>query len=208
MKNLSLSQQYLLLTMNRQGKISSLNYYVGMCLVMAGLLDLQSAGVVELKQKEIIILTDDLPEELAYLDCLLDKIITLKKKRIDKLAVAYGGTFFEKDLKQLVAQVRSSLIMLDEVKVMSDTSYLAKESIIAKMVARLENLNQLDYDGLKLAILLKKSSYLKQYIEKEERKKLEAKIKEAKKDPVSQQTQTMISQLDWLVGSLVVITSV
>ena len=208
MKNLSLSQQYLLLTMNRQGKISSLNYYVGMCLVMAGLLDLQSAGVVELKRKEIIILTDDLPEELAYLDCLLDKIITLKKKRIDKLAVAYGGTFFEKDLKQLVAQVRSSLIMLDEVKVMSDTSYLAKESIIAKMVARLENLNQLDYDGLKLAILLKKSSYLKQYIEKEERKKLEAKIKEAKKDPVSQQTQTMISQLDWLVGSLVVITSV
>lgn len=208
MKNLSLSQQYLLLTMNRQGKISSLNYYVGMCLVMAGLLDLQSAGVVELKQKEIIILTDDLPEELAYLDCLLDKIITLKKKRIDKLAVAYGGTFFEKDLKQLVAQVRGSLIMLDEVKVMSDTSYLAKESTIAKMVARLENLNQLDYDGLKLAILLKKSSYLKQYIEKEERKKLEAKIKEAKKDPVSQQTQTMISQLDWLVGSLVVITSV
>lgn len=208
MKNLSLSQQYLLLTMNRQGKISSLNYYVGMCLVMAGLLDLQSAGVIELKQKEIIILTDDLPEELAYLDCLLDKIITLKKKRIDKLAVAYGGTFFEKDLKQLVAQVRGSLIMLDEVKVMSDTSYLAKESTIAKMVARLENLNQLDYDGLKLAILLKKSSYLKQYIEKEERKKLEAKIKEAKKDPVSQQTQTMISQLDWLVGSLVVITSV
>lgn len=208
MKNLSLSQQYLLLTMNRQGKISSLNYYVGMCLVMAGLLDLQSAGVVELKQKEIIILTDDLPEELAYLDCLLDKIITLKKKRIDNLAVAYGGTFFEKDLKQLVAQVRGSLIMLDEVKVMSDTSYLAKESTIAKMVARLENLNQLDYDGLKLAILLKKSSYLKQYIEKEERKKLEAKIKEAKKDPVSQQTQTMISQLDWLVGSLVVITSV
>ncbi|MDU5334866.1 GPP34 family phosphoprotein [Enterococcus sp.] len=208
MKNLSLSQQYLLLTMNRQGKISSLNYYVGMCLVMAGLLDLKSAGVVELEQKEIIILSDDLPEELAYLDCLLDKIITLKKKRIDKLAVAYGGTFFEKDLKQLVAQVRGSLIILDEVKVMSDTSYLAKESTVAKMVARLENLNQLDYDGLKLAILLKKSSYLKQYIEKEERKKLEAKIKEEKKDPVSQQTQTMISQLDWLVGSLVVITSV
>lgn len=208
MKDLSLSQQYLLLTMNRQGKISSLNYYVGMCLVMAGLLDLQSAGVIELKQKEIIILTDDLPEELAYLDCLLDKIITLKKKRIDKLAVAYGGTFFEKDLKQLVAHVRGSLITLDEVNVMSDTSYLAKESTIAKMVARLENLNQLDYDGLKLAILLKKSSYLKQYIEKEERKKLEAKIKEAKKDSVSQQTQTMISQLDWLVGSLVVITSV
>ena len=35
MNNLSLSQQYLLFTMNRQGKISSLNYYVGMCLVMA-----------------------------------------------------------------------------------------------------------------------------------------------------------------------------
>lgn len=208
MKNLSLSQQYLLLTMNRQGKISSLNYYVGMCLVMAGLLDLQSASVVELDQKEIIILTDELPDELAYLDCLLNKIMTLKKKRIDKLAVAYGGTFFEKDLKQLVAQIRSSLIEIDEVSVMSDTSYLAKENTIAKLVARLENLNQLDYDGLKLAILLKKSSYLKQYIEKEERKKLEVKIKEAKKDPVSQQTQTMISQLDWLVGSLVVIANV
>lgn len=208
MKNLSLSQQYLLLTMNRQGKISSLNYYVGMCLVMAGLLDLQSASVVELNQKEIIILTDELPDELAYLNCLLDKIMTLKKKRIDKLAVAYGGTFFEKDLKQLVAQIRRSLIELNEVSVINDTSYLAKENTIVKLVARLENLNQLDYDGLKLAILLKKSSYLKQYIEKEDRKKLEAKIKAAKKDPVSQQTQTMISQLDWLVGSLVVITSV
>ncbi|MGL9728398.1 GPP34 family phosphoprotein [Enterococcus sp. DIV0756] len=208
MKNLSLSQQYLLLTMNRQGKISSLNYYVGMCLVMAGLLDLQSASVVELNQKEIIILTDELPDELAYLNCLLDKIMILKKKRIDKLAVAYGGTFFEKDLKQLVAQIRRSLIELNEVSVINDTSYLAKENTIVKLVARLENLNQLDYDGLKLAILLKKSSYLKQYIEKEDRKKLEAKIKAAKKDPVSQQTQTMISQLDWLVGSLVIITSV
>lgn len=175
---------------------------------MAGLLDLQSASVVELNQKEIIILTDELPDELAYLNCLLDKIMTLKKKRIDKLAVAYGGTFFEKDLKQLVAQIRRSLIELNEVSVINDTSYLAKENTIVKLVARLENLNQLDYDGLKLAILLKKSSYLKQYIEKEDRKKLEAKIKAAKKDPVSQQTQTMISQLDWLVGSLVVITSV
>ncbi|MFQ7236462.1 MAG: hypothetical protein ACLRPU_16430, partial [Enterococcus hulanensis] len=180
MKNLNLSQQYLLFTMNRNGKISSINYYVGMCLVMAGLLDLQEAQVIELDQKEIIILTDQLPDELEYLNCLFEKITQLKKKRIDKLATAYGATFFEKDLKLLVAQTRNSLINLREITVETDgntLSYLAKEKTIAQLVARLENLNQLDHDGLKLAILLKKSSYLKKYIEKPERKMLEAKIK-------------------------------
>lgn len=211
MKNLNLSQQYLLFTMNRNGKISSINYYVGMCLVMAGLLDLQEAQVIELEQKEIIILTDQLPEELEYLNCLFDKITQLKKKRIDKLATAYGATFFEKDLKLLVAQTRNSLIDLREITVETDgntLSYLAKEKTIAQLVARLENLNCLDYDGLKLAILLKKSSYLKKYIEKPERKMLEAKIKEVKSDPVAKQTQVMISQLDWLMGAMVAITAV
>ncbi|SET02872.1 Golgi phosphoprotein 3 (GPP34) [Enterococcus malodoratus] len=207
MKNLSLSQQYLLFTMNRQGKISSVNYYVGMCLVMAGLLDLQAAGVIELEQKEIIVLTDELPAELEYLNCLLNKIMQLKKKGIEKIANAYGATFFEKDLKQLVAQIRGSLIQLREIRVEGTTSYLAKENTIAKLVARLENLNALDNDGLTLAILLKKSSYLKKYIDKEDRKELEAKIKAAKNDPVSKQTQLMISQLDWLVGALVVVTA-
>lgn len=211
MKNLSLSQQYLLFTMNRNGKISSINYYVGMCLVMAGLLDLQEAQVIELDQKEIIILSDQLPEELEYLDCLFDKITQMKKKRIDKLAVAYGTTFFEKDLKLLVAQTRNSLIDLREITVETDgntLSYLAKEKTIAQLVARLENLNQLDHDGLKLAILLKKSSYLKKYIEKPERKMLERKIKDVKHDPVAKQTQVMISQLDWLMGAMVAITAV
>ncbi|MBO0456378.1 GPP34 family phosphoprotein [Enterococcus hulanensis] len=211
MKNLNLSQQYLLFTMNRNGKISSINYYVGMCLVMAGLLDLQEAQVIELDQKEIIILTDQLPEELEYLNCLFEKITQLKKKRIDKLATAYGATFFEKDLKLLVAQTRNSLIDLREITVETDgntLSYLAKEKTIAQIVARLENLNQLDHDGLKLAILLKKSSYLKKYIEKPERKMLEAKIKEVKSDPVAKQTQVMISQLDWLMGAMVAITAV
>lgn len=211
MKNLNLSQQYLLFTMNRNGKISSINYYVGMCLVMAGLLDLQEAQVIELDQKEIIILTDQLPDELEYLNCLFEKITQLKKKRIDKLATAYGATFFEKDLKLLVAQTRNSLIDLREITVETDgntLSYLAKEKTIAQIVARLENLNQLDHDGLKLAILLKKSSYLKKYIEKPERKMLEAKIKEVKSDPVAKQTQVMISQLDWLMGAMVAITAV
>ena len=211
MKNLNLSQQYLLFTMNRNGKISSINYYVGMCLVMAGLLDLQEAQVIELDQKEIIILTDQMPEELEYLNCLFEKITQLKKKRIDKLATAYGATFFEKDLKLLVAQTRNSLIDLREITVETDgntLSYLAKEKTIAQIVARLENLNQLDHDGLKLAILLKKSSYLKKYIEKPERKMLEAKIKEVKSDPVAKQTQVMISQLDWLMGAMVAITAV
>ena len=194
MKNLNLSQQYLLFTMNRNGKISSINYYVGMCLVMAGLLDLQEAQVIELDQKEIIILTDQMPEELEYLNCLFEKITQLKKKRIDKLATAYGATFFEKDLKLLVAQTRNSLIDLREITVETDgntLSYLAKEKTIAQLVARLENLNCLDYDGLKLAILLKKSSYLKKYIEKPERKMLERKIKDVKHDPVAKQTQVM-----------------
>jgi len=211
MKNLNLSQQYLLFTMNRNGKISSINYYVGMCLVMAGLLDLQEAQVIELDQKEIIILTDQLPEELEYLNCLFEKITQLKKKRIDKLATAYGATFFEKDLKLLVAQTRNSLIDLREITVETDgntLSYLAKEKTIAQLVARLENLNCLDYDGLKLAILLKKSSYLKKYIEKPERKMLERKIKDVKHDPVAKQTQVMISQLDWLMGAMVAITAV
>ncbi|MDT2658344.1 hypothetical protein P7E02_00605 [Enterococcus hulanensis] len=211
MKNLNLSQQYLLFTMNRNGKISSINYYVGMCLVMAGLLDLQEAQVIELDQKEIIILSDQLPEELEYLNCLFEKITQLKKKRIDKLATAYGATFFEKDLKLLVAQTRNSLIDLREITVETDgntLSYLAKEKTIAQLVARLENLNCLDYDGLKLAILLKKSSYLKKYIEKPERKMLERKIKDVKHDPVAKQTQVMISQLDWLMGATVAITAV
>ncbi|MGJ0914435.1 GPP34 family phosphoprotein [Enterococcus avium] len=182
MNNLSLSQQYLLFTMNRQGKISSLNYYVGMCLVMAGLLDLQKANVLELNNKEVILLSNELPEDLQYLDCLLEKITGLKKKRIEAIANAYGTTFFEKDIKQLVSQIRDSLIEAEEVSIKKIRMHLP--------------------------ILLKKSSILKKYIEKENRKILEAKIREAKNEPVSKQTNTMISQLDWLVGAMATITIV
>jgi hypothetical protein len=87
-------------------------------------------------------------------------------------------------------------------------AYIAKEETVAKLVFRLENMNPLDRDGLTLAILLKKSSILKKYIEKENRKILEAKIREAKNEPVSKQTNTMISQLDWLVGAMATITIV
>ena len=211
MNNLSLSQQYLLFTMNRQGKNSSLNYYVGMCLVMAGLLDLQKANVLELNNKEVILLSNELPEDLQYLDCLLEKITGLKKKRIEAIANAYGTTFFEKDIKQLVSQIRDSLIEAEEVsikKISHSLAYIAKEETVAKLVFRLENMNPLDRDGLTLAILLKKSSILKKYIEKEKRKILEAKIREAKNEPVSKQTNTMISQLDWLVGTMATITIV
>lgn len=211
MHNLSLSQQYLLFTMNRQGKISSVNYYVGMCLVMASLLDLQKADVIKLENKEVIILSDELPEDLQYLDCLLEKIMGLKKKRIEAIANAYGMTFFEKDIKQLVSQIRSSLIEAEEVsikKVSHSLAYIAKEETIAKLVSRLENLNQLDHDGLALAILLKKSSILKKYVEKESRKILEVKIKEVKNEPISRQTHLMVSQLDWLVGAMAAITIV
>lgn len=209
MKNLSLSQQFLLFTMNRQGKISSLNHNVGMCLVMAGLLDLKEIHVIDLAQKEIILLTNELPEDLDYLDCLMDKIIHLKKKRIDKLAIEYGGTFFERDLKQLVSQIRDSLIDRKEIIIETDgkaLAYLAKERTIAQLVARLENLNELDCGGLTLAILLKKATYLKKYLDKPERKELEVKIKKAKQDPITKQTQIMISQLYWLVGSLVAVS--
>ena len=158
MNNLSLSQQYLLFTMNRQGKISSLNYYVGMCLVMAGLLDLQKANVLELNNKEVILLSNELPEDLQYLDCLLEKITGLKKKRIEAIANAYGTTFFEKDIKQLVSQIRDSLIEAEEVSIKKDShalAYIAKEETVAKLVFRLENMNPLDRDGLTLAIFLK-----------------------------------------------------
>ena len=171
----------------------------------------QKANVLELNNKEVILLSNELPEDLQYLDCLLEKITGLKKKRIEAIANAYGTTFFEKDIKQLVSQIRDSLIEAEEVSIKKDShalAYIAKEETVAKLVFRLENMNPLDRDGLTLAILLKKSSILKKYIEKENRKILEAKIREAKNEPVSKQTNTMISQLDWLVGAMATITIV
>ena len=141
----------------------------------------------------------------------MEKITGLKKKRIEAIANAYGTTFFEKDIKQLVSQIRDSLIEAEEVSIKKDShalAYIAKEETVAKLVFRLKNMNPLDHDGLTLAILLKKSSILKKYIEKENRKILEAKIREAKNEPVSKQTNTMISQLDWLVGAMATITIV
>lgn len=70
MNDLSISQAYLLCTLNKNGKFPALSAEVPMCFLASAVMDLVISESAVLEDKKKICITGELKEEYAYLESL------------------------------------------------------------------------------------------------------------------------------------------
>lgn len=110
MKDMTLSQEYLICAVNEKGKIGSMNIEKVVCLLAAGLLELQLAECITMDQKAATV-TAPLPQEKEYLRSLYDDIASGKggSIKMDKLLESYTYSLSSKQVRALMGGIGGEL---------------------------------------------------------------------------------------------------
>ncbi|GCF95892.1 hypothetical protein NRIC_37830 [Enterococcus florum] len=212
MKRSTFTEQYFLLTMNRKGKINSLDTRSRVCLVMAALLDLQEADLIELHKKEIQLKQRFLPEELTFLKSVAERLSAYKRPTLDNVANTYAAAALDREINQLMTDIRIELIQKGVVHADSihenSSAYLVDERVIEGLVAALSQ--QLFFPNdqrlLILLFLLQKTGQLKHYFTAGERKQAKQMLQLLKNSNEAKQTQRMLDQIDRMYMAVYALT--
>ena len=116
MKDLSITQEYMLCAMNEKGKISGFDTNKLVCMVASGLLELQMADCIQLEKKKVMV-TNSLPENKAYLHPLYDFINQGRPVKVEKIIEEYNYSFSDKKLKDFMGAVGDSLADIGRVSI-------------------------------------------------------------------------------------------
>lgn len=190
MKDLSITQEYMVCTVNGKGALSSSNQKAVACLIVSGLLDMQLAKCISLNDKKVNVCAE-LSEHLAYLKPLYDVINQEKTMKVEKVVEAYTIAFTDKKLYELVDAIMESLKEADVVEPAKagvlgnkDNYVPRKETItgvIEKIRAELLEDGEISEDVIALTALMDEAGNLKDYFSKYEQKELKNKIEAIKK---------------------------
>ena len=115
MKDLSITQEYLICAVNSKGKISGFGSEKLICLIASGLLELQLEGCIKIDKKKVTVM-NNLPEERLYLKPLYDFVNQQKPVKLEKVLEAYNYSFKDRGY-ELVNSIGASLKDLDLVEV-------------------------------------------------------------------------------------------
>lgn len=115
MKDLSITQEYLICTVNDKGALPSFNQNAAVCLILSGMLEMQLEKCIELKDKEVIV-CGELPERMAYLKPLYDAINQGKPVKAEKIVETYTFSFTNKKLNKLMEALINGLKEADVVE--------------------------------------------------------------------------------------------
>lgn len=206
MRDLSITQEYMICTVNNKGALPAANPKVGVCLVVAGLLELQLENCISMDDK--VTVCAELPEHMSYLRPLYDVIRQGKPMKAQKILEAYVSSFTTKKLNMLLDALTESLKaagVVDPVKAGlfgNKEGYAPKKEVITgiieKIRAELLEDGELSEDVLALTVLLDKSGQIKEYFSKFEQKELKGKLDAIRKS----KTGTTVKDLIWYIDSL------
>ena len=116
MKDLTLSQEYLICAVNEKGTLGAFSTEKQVCLVAAALLELQLAGCVALEKKTVTV-TAPLPAEQAHLAPLYHYLTGGgRARKLEKLLEDYNYSVTDTRLNDLVGAIGSSLAALELVR--------------------------------------------------------------------------------------------
>ena len=108
MKDLAITQEYLICAVNSKGKISGFSTEKLVCLIASGLLELQLEDCIKIDKKRVTV-TNDLPDEKLYLKPLYDFVNQQKPVKLEKILAAYTYSFTDKNLHELIDSIGASL---------------------------------------------------------------------------------------------------
>ena len=139
MKNLSITQEYILCTVNEKGSLASYNQNAVACLIVSGLLELQLANCISLNDKKVHVCTT-LPEHLSYLKPLYNIINQEKPMKAERVVETYTIAFTNQKLYELLDALMESLRKADAVEPVKTGLFSKKDSYAPKRGCRIKKI--------------------------------------------------------------------
>lgn len=215
MKNLSISQSYLLCALNEKGKLPTLSAEIPLCLVAGGLMDLLNAGCIVIEKKKLKV-TEELNKENQYLESLYLFIKKSPNITLEKLALEYGFAINSNKLKKIFEDVGESLVEKQCVTSKkgglfgNSSCFVPNPKEVDHMVQAiraefLEN-GDLSEEIITLTSLLEKSGQIKRYFSKYEKKQLKERIEEIKKESTNQIVKEMLDSITTMIAVIAAIS--
>ena len=213
MKDLSITQEYLICAVNSKGKISGFGSEKLICLIASGLLELQLEGCIKIDKKKVTVM-NNLPEERLYLKPLYDFVNQQKPVKLEKVLEAYNYSFKDRGY-ELVNSIGASLKDLDLVEVTcagifgNKNAYIPNSNAVHYVVdmIRAEFLEDVEVteDIASLIILLDKSKVLKTYFSEYEQKEIKKKLKEITNSDTGKSIKDIVNTVEYMITMMSVL---
>lgn len=207
MKDLSITQEYLICAVNSKGKISGFGSEKLICLIASGLLELQLEGCIKIDKKKVTVM-NNLPEERLYLKPLYDFVNQQKPVKLEKILEAYNYSFKDRGY-ELVNTIGASLKDIGLVEVTrtgifgNKNAYIPNANAVHYVVdmIRAEFLEDVEVteDIASLIILLDKSKLLKIYFSEYEQKEIKKKLKEITNSDTGKSIKDIVNTVEYMI---------
>lgn len=209
MQDMTITQEYLLCTLNEKGRISGYNLEGYVCLVASGLLELMLEHIIKIEGKKITVL-NELPSEKQYLSKLYDRVSGQKTMSITKIAEEYIYQLGDKRINEFIDDIADTLTKAGAVtegrggamgkKRLYFPNTKSVGLIIDKLRSELLEDGEVSDETAVLVILLERSNGLKTYFSKYEQKEIKQKMKELLKTPAGSIVKEMADYINTLVA--------
>lgn len=217
MKNLSLTQQYLLCVLNKNGKLPAFGLEKTLCLSAAGVLELLMEDALSFDGKKLTV-KSALPEEKAYLRPVYQAVERKQPVKFESSVEYFSLDFTDKHMNELIDSIGASLAKKGCVQREEKSGlfggkdlYIPNEAdvdaVVQSIRAELLEDGELSEDVVALTMLLHKSGDLKQYFSAYEKKDLKKRLKEIKNDPQNEMVQKTVEYIDSLLCLVIVAIS-
>lgn len=216
MKDLTLSQEYLLCTLTEKGRLPAMNTAAQVCLTAGALLELQMAGCAALEGKKVSV-TAPLPPQEAPLRTLYDFLDRPKALSLEKLVEEFHYTFTDSRLSALVDGVGGELVRAGAAAeekgglLGGKTCYVpqraAVDGVIEKLRAEILEDGEATEDAAALASLLDAAGTLKNYFSKYEQKQIKEKLRAITQAPAGAMVRRMVEALENMIAVMTVIVA-
>lgn len=217
MKNLSLTQQYLLCVLNKNGKLPAFGLEKTLCLSAVGVLELLMEDALSFDGKKLTV-KSALPEEKAYLRPVYQAVERKQPVKFESIVEYFSLDFTDKHMNELIDSIGASLAKKGCVQREEKSGlfggkdlYIPNEAdvdaVVQSIRAELLEDGELSEDVVALTMLLNKSGDLKQYFSAYEKKDLKKRLKEIKNDPQNEMVQKAVDYIDSMLCLVVVAIS-
>lgn len=217
MRDLSITQEYLICTLNKKGALPSTNPKASVCMIIGGLLEMQMEKCISMEDKKVIV-SAELPEHMSYLKPLYDVINQKKPMKAQKVVETYYASFTSKKLNMLLDALLDELKSADAGESVKTGLLGSKEafapkkeaviSVIEKIRAELLEDGDVSEDVIALTVLLDKSGQLKEYFSKYEQKELKEKLEVIRKSKAGTTAKELLWYIDSLDASIMISTMI
>ena len=213
MKDLGITQKFLLLALNKNGKLSAWASEQQVCLTGGAVLELLEEGCCRIEGKKVTAVKEP-DKSAAYLTSVY-RYLEEKPRKLDKITYDYTFTFTDARLKKLLSEVGESLAEEGCVRkeskglIVENIRYYPEESCVDNVVqqlrAELLEEGEVSEDMVVLAALLDVSGLLKQYFSKYETEQLKSRLKSIRE---SEQGATVRKMLEYMESIIVAVIAV